>query len=409
MTRDSEIIVGVDIGTTKVAAAIGELAESGIQVTGIGSHPCKGLQKGVVVNIEQTATAIREAVTQAANQAGCQVGSIFISMAGQTRSLNSTGMVSIRGEASADDVARVLESARSIPLPQDQRVIHTLPQDYIIDGQEGVKDPVGMSGIRLETKVHVVTAGDSNYQNLLKCARMCDLEVEGVVLDQLAGSMAVLQDDEKELGVAYVDIGGGTANIIIYVEDSVMFTNVLPIGSGLITKDIAVGLNTPLAEAERIKQRSGCASQDMVDDAEIIEVPRVGGRPPDAIPRRSLCAIIQPRVEQIFDFVRQALEKSGYMEMLASGLVISGGGSVLPGMPELAEHHLEMPVRLGKPGGVGGLVDVIRNPVYATATGLLLHAAREISMGGKVRQEVQAAPQRPSMIKAIGGWFKEVL
>jgi cell division protein FtsA len=316
-------------------------------------------------------------------------------------------MVSVRGrEIGPEDVTRVLESARSIPLPTEQRIIHTLPQDYIIDGQEGVKDPVGMNGVRLETKVHVVTAGESNYQNLQKCTRLCDLEVEGVVLDQLAGSLAVLQDDEKELGVAYVDIGGGTVNIIIYVEESVMFTAVLPLGSWHITKDIAVGLNTPIAEAERIKQKCGCASCEMVDEEDIIDVPRVGGRPPEAIPRRTLCGIIQPRVEQIFDFIHRTLEQSNYMEALASGLVISGGGSILAGMPEFAENMLQVPVRRGLPGGVGGMADMLRNPMYATVTGVLLHAQHEIESGD--REIAEKPKQRTSMIKSIGGWFKEM-
>ncbi|MBW2263307.1 MAG: cell division protein FtsA [Deltaproteobacteria bacterium] len=361
---------------------IGEVSDVGIEVIGIGSHQCKGLHKGVVVNIDKTATAIREAVTQASQQAACQVESVFISVSGQTRSLNSTGMVSVRGrEIGTEDVSRVLESARSIPLPTEQRIIHTLPQDFIIDGQEGVKDPVGMSGVRLETKVHVATAGESNVQNLLKCTRLCDLEVEGLVLDQLAGSMAVLQDDEKELGVAFADIGGGTVNIIIYVEESVMFTAVLPLGSWHITKDIAVGLNTPIAEAERIKQKCGCASIDMVEEDDFIDVPRVGGRPPETIPRRTLCGIIQPRVEQIFDFIHRTLEQSNYIDALASGLVISGGGSILTGMPEFAESMLQMPVRRGVPGGVGGMADMIRSPMYATGTGILMYASKEIAAG----------------------------
>lgn len=407
MTSISEIIVGVDIGTTKVTAVIGDVSEQGIEVIGIGDHICKGLQKGVVVNIDKTAGAIRGAVTQASQQAACQVESIFISMAGHTKSLNSTGMVSVRGrEIGHEDVARVLESARSIPLSGEQRIIHTLPQDYIIDGQEGVKDPAGMNGVRLETKVHVITAGESNYQNLLKCVHMCDLEVEGVVLDQLAGSMAVLQDDEKELGVAYADIGGGTVNIIVYVEESVMFTAVLPIGSWHITKDIAVGLNTPIAEAERIKQKSGCASVDMVDEEDEIDVPRVGGRPPETIPRRHLCEIIQPRVEQIFEFIHRTLEQSGYIDALASGLVLSGGGSILVGMPELAENMLQLPVRRGTPGGVGGMADMLRNPSYAAATGLLLYAAQEIGEGERVPAETRK--ERTSVIQNIGGWFKEM-
>jgi len=407
MTRDAEIIVGVDIGTTKVAAAIGEASEAGINVIGIASHPCKGLQKGVVVNIDKTAAAIREAVSAASQQAACQVETVFISISGQTRSMNSTGMVSVRGkEITAEDVARVLESARSIPLPSEQRIIHTLPQDYIIDGQDGVKDPVGMNGVRLEAKVHLVNAGESNYQNLLKCTRQCDLEIEGVVLDQLAGSMAVLQDDEKELGVAYADIGGGTVNIIIYVEESVMFTAVLPIGSWHITKDIAVGLNTPVAEAERIKQKYGCSSVEMVDEDEIIEVPRVGGRPPETIPRRTLCGIVQPRVEQILDFIHRTLEQSNYMEALASGLVIAGGGSILHGLPEFAEGMLQMPVRRGLPGGVGGMADMLRSPMYATATGILMYAARQVEQIGRAQAEKPSA--RPSMIRGIGGWFKEM-
>lgn len=413
MQKNPEIIAGVDVGTTKVVCIVGEVSGSEIEIIGIGSHPCRGLQKGIVVNIDNTAGAIKQAVQQASQQAGCHISCVYVSVCGQTMSRNSTGMVTVRGkEVEKEDVDRVLEAASSVALPQDQKVIHILPQEFIVNGQDGIKSPVGMCGVRLETKVHLIAAAESNLQNLTKCVRRSGLEIEAFVLDHLAGSLSVLQDDEKELGVAYVDIGGGTINIIIYIDESVMHTATLPIGSGHVTKDIAVGLNTPLSSAESIKQKHGHAVCDMVDDDESIEIPMVGGRPEQTISRKSLCQIIQPRVEQIADYIHRALQQSTLLPALASGVVLAGGGSVLPGLPELAHEILDLPVRRGLPYGVGGMSAMLEGPQYATAVGLIRFASENngmLSIMPDVGRKETSKGSRKSVLAVFGDWFKEII
>jgi cell division protein FtsA len=413
MQKNPEIIAGVDVGTTKVVATVAEVSGSEIEIIGIGSHPCKGLQKGIVVNIDNTALAIKQAVEQASQQAGCHISCVYVAVSGQTLSRNSTGMVTVRGrEVDREDVERVLEAASSVALPPDQKVIHIIPQEFIVNGQDGIKNPIGMCGVRLETRVHLITAGESNLQNLTKCINRGGLEIEAFVLDHLAGSLAVLQDDEKELGVAFVDIGGGSINILIYIDESVMYTATLPIGSMHVTKDIAVGLNTPLSSAESIKQKHGHAICDMVDEDEEIDIPMVGGRPEQKISRRSLCRIVQPRVEQTVDYINRALQQSTLTSALASGVVLAGGGSILPGLPELAHEILSMPVRRGKPFGVGGMANMLEGPQYATSVGLIRFAAETEDVCYHVPEAAKKdAPRirRKSVWSAMGEWFKEII
>ena len=368
-----DIIVGLDIGTTKVACIIGEVTEEGIDIIGIGSHPSTGLRKGVVINIDATINAIKRAVEEAEVMAGVEVNTVYAGIAGgHIRGFNSHGIVAVKHtEVMQEDLDRVVDAASAVAIPMDRKVLHVIPQEYIIDEQDGIKKPLGMSGVRLEAKVHVVTASVTSAQNIVKCANACGLNVADIVLEQLASAHAVLSEDEKELGVAVVDIGGGTTDIAIYSQGSIVHTAVLSIGGNHLTNDIAVGLRTPMAEAERIKHAYGCAMTDCVSPEETIEVPSVGGRPPRILSRAILSEIIEPRVEEIFSFVAREVRESGYEELLASGVVITGGSTVLDYMPELAEEVLNMPVRCGMPQRVGGLVDVIRHPKYATGVGLV--------------------------------------
>jgi len=377
MQKHSTIIAATDVGTTKAVSVIAEVSGEGpeaqVNVIGVGDHACRGLQKGIVTNIDETAAAIQESVHSASQQAACVISSVHVSVGGSTTSRNSTGMVPVRGkEVSREDVDRVLEAAASVPLPPDQKVLHVLPQDFIVNNQDGIKNPIGMCGVRLDAKAHLVTAAESNLQNLAKCVRRSGLEVEGFVLDHLAGSTAVLLDDEKELGVAYVDVGGGATHIIIYVDECVVFTATLPVGSVNVTKDIAIGLNTPIAEADKIKHKYGCAVIDMVDEEERIDIPKIGGRPEQVISRRALCKIVQPRVEQVIDLIHRALLQSTLLPALASGIVLAGGGSIIQGFPELMQTIVEVPVRRGKPSGMGGLANMLEAPQYATAAGIVM-------------------------------------
>lgn len=376
--KADEILVGLDIGTTKIACVIGEVTESGIDIIGIGSSPSTGLRKGVVINIDATINSIKKAVEEAELMAGCEVNTVYAGIAGgHIKGFNSHGIVAVKDkEVRPADLARVVDAARAVAIPMDREVLHVIPQDYIIDEQDGIREPLGMSGVRLEAKVHIVTGSVTSAQNIVKCANACGLNVSDIVLEQLASSDAVLSEDEKELGVAVVDIGGGTTDIAIFSGGALVHTAVLSIGGNHLTNDIAVGLRTPMAEAERIKQRYGCAMTNRVSPEETIEVPSVGGRPPRVLSRQILSEIIEPRVEEIFAFVGREIRNSGYEDLIASGVVITGGTTILEHMPELAEATLGMPVRRGLPKGVGGLVDVVRNPKFATGVGLVMHGAR---------------------------------
>ena len=379
MRRGNEIIAGLDIGTTKIACIIGEVTQEGIDIIGIGSHPSRGLRKGVVINIDATINSIRKAVEEAELMAGCEVNTVYAGIAGgHIQGFNSHGIVAVNKdkEVRRGDLARVVDAARAVAIPMDRQVLHVIPQEYIIDDQDGIKEPLGMTGVRLEAKVHVVTAAVTSVENILKCARACDLQVADIVLEQLASSEAVLEEDEKELGVAVVDIGGGTTDIAIFNQGSLVHTAVLSMGGNHLTNDIAVGLRTPMAEAERIKQRFGCALTKRVNPEETIEVPSVGGRPPRILSREILSEIVEPRVEEIFAYVAREIKDAGCEDLIAGGVVITGGTTILDNMPELAEEVLGVPVRRGMPRDVGGLVDVVRNPKFATGVGLVEYGAK---------------------------------
>ena len=399
MAKRDELIVGLDIGTTKIAAIVGEVSEEGIDIIGIGTHPSRGLRKGVVTHIDNTVASIRRAVEEAELMAGCEISSEYAGIAGgHIRGFNSHGIVAVKdGEVRQSDIARVIDAAKAVAIPMDREIIHVLPQDFVVDGQDGIKEPLGMSGVRLETKVHIVTAAVTSAQNIIKCCHRCGLQVADLVLQPLASAEAVLHPDEKELGVALIDIGGGTTDITIFCDGSIVHTSVVPIGGNHLTNDIAVGLRTPSADAEKIKQRWGCAVTSMVDSDEQIEVPSVGGRAARHLSRRILCEIIEPRVEEMFMLAQREIAKTGYEDLLASGAVITGGTTILEGMPELSEEVLGLPVRRGSPRGIGGLVDVVRSPKFATSVGLVLHGARQtehaqvkmrrehVGLGGRVK------------------------
>ncbi len=405
MSKHDELIVGLDIGTTKIAAIVGEVGTEGIDIIGVGTHPSRGLRKGVVTHIDNTVDSIKRAVEEAELMAGCEISNVYAGIAGgHIQGFNSHGIVAVKnGEVRAQDVARVIDAAKAVAIPLDREIIHVLPQDFVVDGQDGIKDPKGMCGVRLETHVHIVTAAVTSTQNIIKCCHRCGLEVADMVLQPLASAEAVLHDDEKELGVVLIDMGGGTTDLSIYIKGSIVHTSVLPVGGNYLTRDIATGLRTPAIEAEKIKQKWGCALSSMVSDEEQIEVPSVGGRPPRKVPRRILCEVIQPRVEEIFLLVRQQIESTGYHDLLASGAVVSGGTVIMDGIPEIAEEVLDLPIRRGSPRGIGGLVDVVRSPRFSTPVGLVFRGARQMVEGN-----YGGRPAGPSVPKRITDWFKKV-
>lgn len=381
MTKSIEknVLVGLDIGTSKVVAIVCELTDSGeIEVIGLGSHASKGLKKGVVVNIESTVTSIQRAIEEAELMAGCQITSVYAGIAGShIRSLNSHGIVAIRdSEVSPNDVMRVIDAARAVAIPADQKILHVIPQEFIIDNQDGIKEPVGMSGVRLEAKVHMVTGAVSAAQNIIKCVNRCGLEVDDVILEQLASSYAVLTEDEKELGVCLVDIGGGTTDIAVFIEGAIRHTAVIPIAGDQVTGDIAVALRTPTQHAEDIKIKYACALTQMAMPDESIEVPSVGDRPSRRLARQTLAEVVEPRYEELFNLIQAELRRSGMEDMIAAGLVLTGGSSKMEGVVELAEEIFHIPVRLGSPQFVSGLSDVISNPIYSTGVGLLLYGQK---------------------------------
>ncbi len=381
---DKNLIVGLDIGTSKVVAIVGEVTLDGdIEVVGIGTHPSRGLKKGVVVNIESTVQSIQRAVEEAELMAGCEIHAVFTGIAGShIRSLNSHGIVAIRdSEVVQGDVDRVIDAARAVAIPADQKVLHILPQEFIIDNQEGIREPIGMSGVRLEAKVHMVTGAVSAAQNIVKCVRRCGLEVDDIILQQLASAQAVLTEDEKDLGVCLVDIGGGTTDIAVFLNGAIHHTAVIPIAGDQVTNDIAVALRTPTHHAEDIKIKYACALTQMANADETIEVPSVGDRPPRRLVRQRLAEVVEPRYEELFTLIQAELKRSGFEELIAAGIVLTGGSSKLAGTVELAEEVFHMPVRLGVPQYVTGLTDVVSNPIYATGVGLLLFGYRNTARG----------------------------
>ena len=402
--KRDELIVGLDIGTTKIAAIVGEVTEDGIDVIGIGTAPSRGLRKGVVVNIDATVQSIEKAIEEAEHMAGCEITSVYAGIAGgHIKGLNSHGTVAVKDrEVREGDIARVIESAKAVAIPMDREIIHVLPQEYIVDEQDGIREPLGMSGVRLEAKVHIVTAAVTSAQNIVKCCNRCGLQVADIVLEPLASAEAVLHEDEKELGVALIDIGGGTTDIAIFSDGGIVHTSVLPLGGNHLTNDIAVGLRTPLDAAEKIKQKYGCALISLVDPGETIEVPSVGGRAPRILARQILAEIAMPRVEEIFDLVRKEIAKTGFEDLLASGAVLTGGTTILEGTAELAEEVLGLPARRGAPKGIGGLVDVVKSPAYATGVGLVMYGAKQQRVHGAGRSQTEKGVWR-----RVRCWFRE--
>ena len=406
--KQSDILVGIDFGTTKICVVVGQLTPDGLEIVGIGKQPSLGIRKGVVVNIPNTVEAVKKAVEVAELMAGCEITSAYAGIAGgHIKGFNSTGVVAIKDkEVTAQDVERAIDAAKAVAIPVDREIIHVLAQEFTVNDQDGVKDPVGMSGVRLESKVHIVTGAVSSAQNIIKCANQAGINVSDIVLEPLASADAVLARDEKELGVVLVDIGGGTTDIAIYARGSVVHTGVIAMAGNHITNDIAVGLRTSIQDAENIKMSYGCAMASMLGGDQVIEVPGVGGRKPREVSRSVLAKIIEPRVEEILSLVNQEIINSGYKQMLSAGVVITGGASLLDGIPELAEFILEMPVRRGAPQGVGGLTDVVRSPIYSTAVGLLLYGMKNRSeIRFKIRDNENIYAKVVTRMKA---WLGEV-
>jgi len=376
----SELIVGLDIGTTKICAVVGEPSENGIDIIGIGTSPSNGLRKGVVVNIDQTVQSIRKAVEEAELMAGCEIKSVYAGIAGShIKGVNSHGVIAVKGggEVTQHDVDRVLDAAKAVAIPMDREVIHILPQGYIVDEQRGIANPIGMSGVRLEANVHIVTGAVTSAQNIIRSCNRSDLDVSDIVLESLASSKSILTEEEREIGVAIVDIGGGTSDIALFVNNAIKHTGAVALGGHNLTNDIAFGLRTSISAADKIKIKHGCALTEMVRPDETIEVPGVGGRPSRTVERRVLAEICEPRMEEILALVYQELDHSGLKRQLGAGVVLTGGAALIPGCAELAEEIFQLPTRLGYPRNVGGLKDVINNPKFATAVGLLFYGAEK--------------------------------
>jgi len=405
---DTKLIVGLDIGTSKVLAIVGAIASDGsVEIIGVGHQPSRGLKKGVVVNIESTVQSIQRAVEEAELMAGCQIHSVYAGIAGShINSVNSHGIVAIKTkEVGQGDVDRVLEAARALPIPADQKILHILPQEFIIDRQEGVREPIGMSGVRLEAKVHIVTGAVSAAQNIIKCVRRCGLEVDDIILEQLASSMSVLTEDEKELGVCLVDIGGGTTDISVFTQGAIRHTSVIPIAGDQVTNDIAVALRTPTQYAEDIKKQWACAYGQGVEDG-MVEVPGVGDRAPRKLSRQTLSEVVEPRITELYELISEDLRKSGFLDLLGSGIVLTGGCAKMDGMVELAEEIFHMPVRLGVPQYVGGLSGVVHNPIFATGVGLVLFGHKAAS-SANFTPAGRAAPTRLSdILNRMRSWFQ---
>ncbi len=407
---EGDLIVGLDVGTSKVLAVVAEiLADDQVEIIGIGHHPSSGLRKGVVANIESTVQSIQRAVEEAELMANCDIESAFVGISGaHIGSLSSHGVVAIRdNEVSRDDIERVTEAARALAIPNDQKILHILPQDFVIDGQDGIRNPVGMSGVRLESKVHIITSAMSAAQNIVKCVRRCGLNADDVILEPLASSYAVLDGDEKELGVCLIDIGGGTTDVAVFTEGSIRHIAVLPVAGDQITNDIAVALRTPTSAAEEIKKKFGCALAQLANDGELIDTPSVGDRAPRQLARSTLTDVIEPRVEELFILVQAEIRRSGFEELLGAGIVLTGGSAKMDGMVELAEEVFHMPVRIAVPHYVGRLSEVVRNPIFSTAVGLVLFGQRhrrETSVG----QESSGVSIKQWFTRARG-WCRQYL
>ena len=411
MVKEGSLVVGLDIGTTKVCAIVAEVnGEGAVDIIGVGHSPSRGLRKGVVVNIEATVDSIRRAMEDAELMAGVEIRSAFVGIAGgHIKGINSRGVIAVSGknrEVTQQDIERVIDAAKAVALPVDREVIHVLPQEFMIDDQGGIKEPLGMCGTRLEAEVHIVTGAVASAQNIIKCANKAGLEVQDIVLQQLASSEATLTPEEKELGCILVDVGGGTTDVAVFVEGSIYHTAVLAVGGDMLTNDIAIGLRTPHPEAESLKRKYGCALTSMTRPEEKIEVPSVGGRRPRVMSRQTLCEIIQPRLEELFMLVEREVRRAGYTGRVNGGVVVTGGSSIMEGVPELAEQLFDMPVRRGVPRGVGGLTDVINSPMYATGVGLGIYGAAH-----RDRRKFRQVTDRNIFDKVVARmkeWFGEI-
>ena len=373
-----DLIVGLDIGTSKICAVVGEVRPDGrVDIVGMGSHPSIGLRKGMVINIENTVNSIKEAIEEAETMAGCEISSVYAGIAGgHIKGFNSHGIIALKNrEVTRRDIERVIDAARAVAIPMDREVIHTLPQEFIVDDQAGITDPMGMSGVRLEVKIHIVTGAVTSAQNIIKCANRAGLDVYDIILESLASSEAVLSDEERTLGAALIDFGGGTTDLAVFSRGSIKHTSVLTLGGDNLSNDIAIGIRTPFKEAEKIKIKYGCGLTSLIGKDETVEVPSVGERAPRTISRELIGEILEPRVEEIFSLIYQELMRSGYDDLVTSGVVATGGSSLLPGVPEILEQVFNMPARIGYPANIGGLKEIVNSPMYATAVGLVLYGA----------------------------------
>lgn len=404
-----DIIVGLDIGTTKICAVVGEVRPEGLEIIGMGSHPSEGLRKGVVINIEKTVDSIKAAIEEAETMAGCEIGSVYAGIAGgHIKGVNKPGVIALKEkEVTKKDIERVIETASAVAVPMDREVIHTLVQEFIVDDQDGIVDPLGMSGVRLEAKVHIVTGAVTSAQNIIKCANRAGLDVYDIVLESLASSEAVLSKEERNLGAALIDFGGGTTDLALFSKGAIKHTSVLALGGDNLTYDIAVGLRTPKLEAEKIKIKYGAALSSMIGKDETIEVPGVGGRSPRTLSRQILGEILEPRVEEIFTLIYEELVQSGYDELASSGVVVTGGSAELPGISEMAEQIFSAPARVGYPQEVVGLVDLINKPMYATAVGLVLYGAKTYKQKKKFR--IRDSNIFHLVMARMKRWFKDIV
>ena len=406
MSRKNKVLVGLDIGTTKTTAIVGEITETGIDIIGIGTFPAKELRKGGVVNIENTVEAIKKAVEDAEHMSGCRINSAYVSIGGvHVKGQNSPGIVAIKGrEVGADDVRRAIEASKSIAIPVEREILHTLPQNYVVDGQDGIRDPVGMSGVRLEAKVHIVTGSVPSIANIVKSVNRVGLDIDDVVMEQLAASEAILSADEKDLGVVLIDIGGATTGIAIFSDGSIKHTAMLPVGGNYLTSDIATGLRMPLNDAEKIKIKYGCAVSAKISGEETIEVPSVGGRDDRQVSRQILGRIVEPRMEEILQLALKEIVRSGREELLAAGVVLTGGTALLSGINEMAEKIFDMPVRTGFAVGIGGLSDVVNSPAHTVGVGLLMYGRKQVTGDSAYRKTGNVFGD---LIRTIKKWLVE--
>jgi cell division protein FtsA len=403
---NKDLLVGIDIGTSKVVTLVGETNTDGkLNIIGYGSHPSQGLKRGVVVNIESTVQSIQRSVEDAELMAGCEIYSAFTGIAGShIRSLNSHGIVAIRdNEVSQNDIDRVIDAAKAIAIPADQKILHVLPQEFIIDSQDSIREPVGMAGVRLEAKVHIVTGAVSAAQNIVKCMQRCGLVTSDIVLEQFASSQSILSEDEKELGVCMIDIGGGTSDIAIFTNGAIRHTAVIPIAGDQVTNDIAIALRTPTRNAEDIKIKYGCALQELIDANEMIDIPALGDRTGKRLPRRALAEVVEARYEELFTLAYQELRRSGLEQLIAAGIVLTGGASKVVGAQELAERIFHIPVRIGRPNHISGMPDIINNPIYATGIGLLMYGHKQRQ---SQRDIVLDKPSMKSLWSRMKTWFQ---